>query len=215
MKTIRIARLNRVLEVEPVRGGFIMTLTKYTGRYTVTGSQEIELSLSVRQTDLIQIWELIDALREPDVLHPIYRDIKISPFGDDGKMWLHVKWEGWHADELDEGVLQKLDPEMKSLYEVLENLKERAQRIQDQIRRAASSDNTRLEVLRKTVRLLADCLSELLPESPFSARGLAGAPFRKLTLGRFNTSQSISIRLSPSEARRLARVCELCCGNHM
>ena len=217
MQPLKIARLNRVLEVEPLSGpGFIMTFSRYTGRYTVTGTQELELSLMVTQTDLIQMWELIDALTQPDVLHPVYRDIKISPFGDDGKYWLHVKWEGWHADEIEEKLLNTADPDLKELYEVLENFKQRAEQIQQRIADPhPMDDNTKVEIARKVARLLSDCVNELLPESPWTARGLVGAPFRKLTLGRFNANQSISIRLSPSEARKLARVVEACCGFHM
>lgn len=219
MKSLKIIRLNRMLELEPFNEnkGFLLSMTEYTGRFTVTGMQEVKLSLSVTQTDTIQMWELIDALTQPDVLHPVYRDIKISPFGDDGRFYLHIKWEGWHSDEIDERLSQVLDSEMRTLYIGLQNLVDRAESIkktiEEKARQGEISEDTKLELMRKTANLLADSLGELLPESPWASRGLVGAPFRKLTLGRFNTPQRISIRLSPSEARRLARVVRICSGH--
>jgi len=159
------------------------------------------------------MWELIDALTHPDVLHPVYRDIKISPFGDEGKLYLHIKWEGWHSDEIDQRFAEKLDKELVEVYQAIYNLSERINTVRREMEEAAKkavSDDTKLELMRKAAKLLSDCVSELLPDSPWTSRGLVGAPFRKLTLGKFNTSQKISIRLSPSEARRFARVVEMC-----
>jgi hypothetical protein len=180
----------------------------------VVGYQEVELFLRVRESSVVRMWDLIDALTQPDVLHPIYRDIKISPFGDEADMWLHIKWEGWHADEIRR---LDLEPDVKELLGVLSHIEERAQRIRDELTRALEngdlSENTKGEFMRKTALLLTDCIAQLLPENPYPARGLLATPFRKLTLGRFNTAQSISIRLSPGEARRLARVVEIVARN--
>ena len=219
MEPLRIVRLNRMLELEPLEHmkGFKLSLTEYTGHFTVTGGREIKVHLSTVQTDTIQMWELIDALTQPDVLHPIYRDIRISPFGDEGKLYLHVKWEAWHSDEtLPE--LMDSDPDMRELYVSLSNLIDRAERIRKEIEekirnREQIADDTRFELVRKTLRIMADVLTEILPESPWRLRGLIGAPFRKLTLGKFNTDQYVSIRLSPSEARRLARMVKICSGH--
>jgi len=209
-QVISISRMNRVLELEPDTGAFNLTLTRYTGRFTVVGYQEVDFFLSLRESSITRMWDLVDALTHPDVLHPLYRDMKISPFGDEGDMWLHIKWEGWHADEIKE---VEVEPNMKELLAVLNSIAERATRIKDSLisslKNGDVSENTKVELLRKTVLLMTDCIAQLLPENPYPARGLIGTPFRKLTLGRFNTSQSISIRLSPSEARRLARVIEL------
>ena len=219
METLRIIRLNRMLELEPFdqNRGFAFSMTEYTGRFTVTGTHEVKLSLSLTQTDTIQMWELIDALTQPDVLHPVYRDIKISPFGDDGRFYLHIKWEGWHSDEIDERLSEVFDSEMRNLYIGLQNLVERAESIKRTIEEKAKqgeiSEDTKLELMRKTANLLADSIGELLPESPWASRGLIGAPFRKLTLGKFNSPQHVSIRLSPSEARRFARVVRICSGH--
>jgi hypothetical protein len=211
MDKLIISRMNRVLEVEPdpEHHSLTLTLTRYSGRITVTGSMELESFLTVRESSVTRMWELIDALTQPDVLHPIFRDIKISPFGDDGTIWLHVKWEGWHADEIE---VLDTTPDMKDLLEALMRIETRSRKLKEELvlaLREEMSENTKAEFIRKVALFLTDCIAQLLPENPYPARGLLAAPFRKLTLGHFNNSDSLSIRLSPSEARKLARVVEM------
>jgi len=219
IETLRVVRRNRVLEVSPLDGrGIELDMTMFGRGFSVAGGREIDAAIRLRETDPIRLWDLADALSCPEILHPVHKDVRISPFGDDSKFWVQIRWEGWHENELN--LPEYSRPELAELLVMLNSLEKRAKDLKDKgarlLRRHGKNGPGQAseDFYRKAAQLLVDVFSEIMPVNPWVLRGFLPTPFRRLTIGRFKNNDYLSIRLSPSEARRLAKFTALCSGVH-
>jgi hypothetical protein len=214
-----ITRKNKILEVSPLKHsyGIKVTITELSGRFSLTGNQYIEKIISFHEDNPLRLGEFIDALTHPDVLHPIHKDVRISPFGDNSGYWIHITWEGWHENEIKLLPANKAFPELKEMVMILNAVQSRASTLikagEKMLLKNTEISQEEIEnFFRKCSQFLVDAFSEILPVNPWTLRGFLPLPFRRLTIGRFKDNQTLSIRLSPAEARRLARFVSLVSG---
>ena len=90
---------NFIVKFSPDKG-FHFHFKQISNRLSITGEEIIEKEYKFYENDYFKIGELIDALKYPDVLHPITKDIQISPFSTENKYVLFIKWIGWEQKNL-------------------------------------------------------------------------------------------------------------------
>jgi len=190
-------RKNKVLIVRKLNDGFGFYCGKIEKKFSFIDNISLKEEISFIEDNLIRVGDLIDALTKADVLHPIYLDIIISPIGRGGKYKMHIKWEGY-GNEILKFLPENILPSQKDLIEGLEILGHRclemAERIKEPIEKA----------YEKAYTILGPLFLEIF--FPGLIRGpFLKFPFRKITISDFKGKKSFSIRLTPFEARRLAR----------
>ena len=215
-KPFLVVRKNKTLKVKRSLQGVQFEFIKYSNKLTATGTPEVETRIQVTENIPERLWDIIDGITQPDLLHPVYKDINISPFGIDGNYWLHIRWEGWHEEEIKQKFpMPEKYPEILETVTILKNIKSRIEKLQEKGEKLLNKIEITSEEIENYCRLsaylLLDLFSELLPVNPWTLRGFLPLPFRRITIGKFQNQQKLSIRLSPQETRRLSRFLRTSC----
>ena len=186
--------------------------------------------ITASESDPARVWALYDALVDSSVLHPVHNDIKIAPFGEMSDCWIHVRWKGWdrqgssgtsarpeHSAET-ENMPEEYE-RLRMMLQVLEAIRDRTEAVREQGRRLSYRMNSvpyeqrrdmsgfqreLAEFERQVNEILRGTVQELLPFCLWQHRGLLPLPFRLITIRNYSQSPYSPVKLSPSEARRLA-----------
>ena len=185
--------------------------------------------VTASETDPGRVWALYDALVDSSVLHPLHNDIKIAPFGEMSDCWIHVRWVGWDRpgtkkttvspEKTSYETLPTEYARLQAMLEVLSSIQGKALAVKEEGKRIAyklhsipysqRNDLSGMarelsEFERKFNLILQGTIQELLPFSVWKHRGLMPLPFRLITIRSYGLKSYSPIKLSPSEARRLA-----------
>ncbi len=203
-----------------LKAGKLMSARLRFGKHCITASE----------TDPGRVWALYDALVDSSVLHPLHNDIKIAPFGEMSECWIHIRWIGWdrpgtsktsvHPERSGNGEdLPEEYARLRMMLQVLESVQGKAEdvktegvRLQYKLNSIPYSQRSDLSGFaheisafeRKFNEILQGTVQELLPFSVWRHRGLMPLPFRLITIRTYDQTPYCPIKLSPSEARRLA-----------
>ncbi len=196
----------------------------------LSGRLRFRHHITASETDLGRVWSLYDALVDSSVLHPLHNDIRIAPFGEMSDCWIHIRWIGWdrpgssrtsvHPDRSGAGDdLPEEYARIRMMLQVLgsvqgkaEDVKTEGVRLQYKLNSIPYSQRSDLSGFaheisafeRKFNEILQCTVQELLPFSVWQHRGLLPLPFRLITIRDYGQTPYSPVKLSPSEARRLA-----------
>ncbi len=186
--------------------------------------------ITASETDTGRVWTLYDALVDSSVLHPVHNDIKIAPFGEMSDCWIHIRWTGWdrHGSSgtitgpewsADTDSLPEEYSKIRLMLQVLEAIQGRAEGVREKGRKLLYRMNSVPYDQRRDMtgfhheisafersfnEILRGAVQELLPFCQWQHRGLLPLPFRLITIRDYSKSPYSPVKLSPSEARRLA-----------
>ncbi len=198
-KKIEILRQKKVLLITKTENNEFAFLCGKI-KYNIFDEKELTNKISFVEENQIKIWEIIDALTQSDVLHPIYHDTQISPVGRSGKYKIHIRWEGF-GEEIHEYFTEKLPIDQKKLIEDLRILGNRVLETSNILEKEKDVNKAYIRAFEVLFPLF---LETIFPNA--SAKGiLLRKPFRRLTISNFRGTEYFSIRLTPSEARKIAR----------
>ena len=188
--------------------GFYFHFKQILNRLSMTGEEIIEKEYKFYEEDYFRIGEFIDSLKYSDVLHPITKDIIISPFGSDNRYILFVKWVGWEQKQLlyKYPNLKKIEkPELKELVVELRRLQGR---IEEFLSRAEKNQISIENFYRTVINILMNSLSAVFPDNIWTLRALTPTPFRLIQIKKFSDKDDMKIKLTPAETRKLVRFLE-------
>jgi len=200
-KELEFLRKNKLLVVRRLDEGFGFVAGRLKRSFSLTADLPFEEEISFVEDDAIRIGDLIDALTNPDVLHPVHLDTMISPIGRGGKYKMHIKWEGY-GDETKRYLPDGLLPSEKDLIEGLEAFGRRCLETAEKLKRAGGSGERLYE---RAYSILGPLFLEIFFPGLTTRAPFLRCPFRRLTVSDFKGKKNFSIRLTPSESRRLAR----------
>jgi len=196
----------------------------------LSGRLRFKHHITASEQDLGRIWSLYDALVDSSVLHPVHNDIKIAPFGEMSECWIHVRWIGWdrpgtsktavspeksgqdHGQPEEYTRLRMMLQVLESVESFTENVRTQGARLLYRLNSVPYSQRGDLSCFahdlaafeRRFNEVLQATVQELLPFSLWQHRGLMPLPFRLITIRNYDQSPYSPVKLSPSEARRLA-----------
>jgi len=195
----------------------------------LSGRLRFQHHITASETDPGRIWALYDALVDSSVLHPLHNDIKIAPFGEMSDCWIHIRWIGWDRpgtsktrispEKTEADALPPDYARIHAMLEVLSSIEGKAADAREDGRRLYYKLNSIPYARRKDIsgfaheiaaferkfnKILQATVQELLPFSVWKHRGLMPLPFRLITTRGYDRTPYSPVKLSPSEARRLA-----------
>ena len=195
-----------------------------------SGRLRFNQHITASESDLGRVWSLYDALVDTSVLHPLHNDIKIAPFGEMSECWIHVRWIGWDRPGTSKSAVRPESPahsddqpeeyaRIRMMLQVLDAVQGKAEHVKtegarllyrlnsvpyDQRRDLSGFAHEISAFERRFNEILQGTVQELLPFSVWKHRGLMPLPFRLITIRSYDQTPYSPIKLSPSEARRLA-----------
>ena len=99
--SLTILRDYRELRIKYLSSGAVkFDFVVYSKRYNAAGEPEINARMEVIERKITRLWEIIDLLTHPDILHPVHKDGRVQLFGENNTHWVHVRWEGWNIQEI-------------------------------------------------------------------------------------------------------------------
>ena len=196
----------------------------------LSGRLRFKHHITASERDLGRVWSLYDALVDSSVLHPLHNDIKIAPFGEMSDCWIHIRWIGWDRPGTSKTVVRpeksgqdynqpEVYTRLRMMLQVLESVKALTENVKKEgtgllyrLNSVPYSQRSDLSGFahefaafeRRFNEILQGTVQELLPFSLWQHRGLMPLPFRLITIRDYNQSPYSPVKLSPSEARRLA-----------
>ena len=209
-RNIEIIKNRYVFLIEFIKDdepAFIFKFQQSGIEYSFEENVNIVKEYVTSEKDFLRIGELIDALKYSDVIHPINRDIQISPFGMENKHFLHIKWQGWNTEHLINKYPQIEKITSTAQREILVELNNMKNHI-DKYLRTVNEQVKPETFYRKMLHLLINTVTTMLPDSLWGVRGFLPTPFRVIEIKKYSDTTPIFIRLTPFETRKVIRFLE-------